>query len=61
MFGNPESLRFEDQIEIFPLSVQLVTIGKILSLLKAQKIPIIGWFHTEFLPETLMQISRHKG
>jgi hypothetical protein len=48
---TPKTLRFEDQIESFPLPFHGLTIGKILSLLKTQKIPIIsGCFPADFLP-----------
>jgi len=49
---KPKNRGFEDQIEPFPYSFQGPTFGKIVTLLKAQKSPIIlGWVHTDFLPE----------
>lgn len=50
-FPRFKNLLYEDQIEPHPFSFQCDTIGKILSLLKIRKTPIIfGWFHTDFLP-----------
>jgi hypothetical protein len=48
-FFKAQNPRFEDQIETFPCSFPGLTFGKLLSLLKARKTPIIlGWFHTDF-------------
>jgi hypothetical protein len=58
-FSKHENLRFEDHTYInFPLETG-VNVGKILSLLKAKKSPIIlGWFHTDFLPEIQFSINK---
>jgi hypothetical protein len=51
VFYKTKKLRSEDPIRRFFLSLVGVSFGKILSLLKARKTPIIlGWFHTDFLP-----------
>jgi rubrerythrin len=53
-FSRPRNSRYEDHIEAFPHISQGVGSGKILSLFKTQKTPIIlGWFHTDFLTHLL--------
>ena len=51
-FSGLKKLLSEYEIASYPQSFPSITFGKILSLSKAQKTPIIlGWFHTDFLPE----------